>query len=850
MAKFYLIVLVLFVAHVSCYAQIDTEFWFAPPEMTSGHGDAPLYLRISTQDQPATVKVTQPARGSLEIVSVTLDANSTQTINLTNLASNIETIYWNTVMDTGLKVSASAPITAYYEQGSTFNAEIFVLKGKNALGNHFIIPWQTIYDNSLVYSPTPYASFDVVATDNNTVVTVYPTLPIEGHEGDSVIRVKLNRGETYSFKKPSSLAVSNLVGTVVKSTKPIAITVKDDSVVKNGCHDALGDQLVPVKVAGKEYIVPKGFLNDPEYLFIMATEDNTDVFVSGINVPVRNLNTGQFYTMAITLPSVYINASKPVFVLHVTGFGCEVGMAVLPPITCTGSKKISFTRSTDEFFGMNILTRKEAITSFKLMRAGLTTNIPLSAFTPVIGTNDKWYTAQLSYSSTEVPVNQATTIANDLYSFQVGIINGNATTTCRYGYFSSYSTLFIGDDLALCEGNSATIDAGFGKETYLWSTGATTQSIDVTDPGDYWVRITREDCTLYDTLHVDVRTGHVDLGPDVEICPELGSNIDGGQNFSWLWSDGSTNQYLRTKVIGKHWVNIVDDYGCEASDTIMVNEYDGIVDALVDIKLEYVSVDTADQENINVAWTVIHPEKIPDNTVSVYKRISGDAQWDFASAIDDGIRFYANPGNATFDNSYEFYVVLADHCLKEQRYSLIHNSILLSGLPDSVNDIINLKWNAYLEWPEGVENYEVWRKLDQDTVYRFVSLVSGTESNFASRIGADGFIHKYLIRAMEKGGVNDSWSNAVVMEFTHPITVPNVFTPNGDGFNQYFFIPKIELYEDAELSVVDRWGKSVYRSNGYKNDWDGGDLSSGVYYYVLDLKKRNTVIKGIVNIVK
>jgi len=124
------------------------------------------------------------------------------------------------------------------------------------------------------------------------------------------------------------------------------------------------------------------------------------------------------------------------------------------------------------------------------------------------------------------------------------------------------------------------------------------------------------------------------------------------------------------------------------------------------------------------------------------------------------------------------------------------------------------------------------------------------ETNFASQIGADGFVHNYLIRAIEKEGDNESWSNAAAMEFTHPITVPNVFTPNGDGFNQYFFIPKIELYEDAELSVINRWGESVYQSNGYTNDWDGGDLSTGVYYYVLDLKKRNTVIKGIVSIVR
>jgi gliding motility-associated-like protein len=161
-----------------------------------------------------------------------------------------------------------------------------------------------------------------------------------------------------------------------------------------------------------------------------------------------------------------------------------------------------------------------------------------------------------------------------------------------------------------------------------------------------------------------------------------------------------------------------------------------------------------------------------------------------------------------------------------------------------------LQWNEYKEWKPGVEKYEVWRKLDGDSNYRFVAAVSPTDVKFKSQIAADGFIHQYIIRALEKEGNSQSWSNAVVLEFTHPITVPNVFTPNGDQYNQYFYIPKIELYTESELSVVDRWGKAVFKSNGYKNDWDGGDLSSGVYYYVLDLKKRNTIIKGIVNIIK
>ncbi len=138
--------------------------------------------------------------------TITLDANSSHTFNLTYIAGQLETIFPDSVMKTGLKIVSTAPITVYYEQGSSFNAEIFALKGRNALGNRFVIPWQTVFNNSLEYLPTPYASFDVVATQNNTVVTVFPSGPIFGHETDSVIRVKLNAGETYSFKKPGGSA--------------------------------------------------------------------------------------------------------------------------------------------------------------------------------------------------------------------------------------------------------------------------------------------------------------------------------------------------------------------------------------------------------------------------------------------------------------------------------------------------------------------------------------------------------------------------------------------------------------------------------------------------------------------
>lgn len=78
--------------------------------------------------------------------------------------------------------------------------------------------------------------------------------------------------------------------------------------------------------------------------------------------------------------------------------------------------------------------------------------------------------------------------------------------------------------------------------------------------------------------------------------------------------------------------------------------------------------------------------------------------------------------------------------------------------------------------------------------------------------------------------------------------IPNVITPNGDEFNQNFEIDS-RTVGSVSLFIFNRWGKEVYRSLHYKNNWNGGDLSEGVYYYVLE--GRCTVRrKGSLTIVK
>lgn len=76
--------------------------------------------------------------------------------------------------------------------------------------------------------------------------------------------------------------------------------------------------------------------------------------------------------------------------------------------------------------------------------------------------------------------------------------------------------------------------------------------------------------------------------------------------------------------------------------------------------------------------------------------------------------------------------------------------------------------------------------------------------------------------------------------------IPNVFTPNGDGRNDTFVILGLDGFDNAELTVFNRWGNEVYRNRNYKNNWDGNNLNEGTYYYLIVLKKagKESVHKG------
>jgi gliding motility-associated-like protein len=91
--------------------------------------------------------------------------------------------------------------------------------------------------------------------------------------------------------------------------------------------------------------------------------------------------------------------------------------------------------------------------------------------------------------------------------------------------------------------------------------------------------------------------------------------------------------------------------------------------------------------------------------------------------------------------------------------------------------------------------------------------------------------------------------------------IPEAFTPNADNVNDYFEIIGIELFEQNSITIVNRWGRTVYKARGYGIStsplfWDGksnqggddSDLPSGSYFYVLDLGNGEKPIAGSVYI--
>ncbi len=457
-------------------AQRDTEFWFSAPEIENQH-DRPILLRITSFDDPATINVSIPANPGFTALSVPIAANASTTIDLTAWIGIIENTTANTVLDRGLLITASAEIMVYYEVVSAnvfcggCSPELFSLKGKNALGNEFIIPSQTRWHIDTIRYPTARNSFDIVATEDNTVVTITPSRPLIGRPANIPFSVTLNRGQTFSNQGLYRNNINMLSGSKVSADKPIAITSRQDLLFADGpCADLTGDQLIPVDIFGVDFVVIRGDLFNRDRVVIVAAYDNTEIFIDANPVPVTTINSGQYYEFdLITQPSVYIQSSNKISVLHYTGLNCEISSAVIPKLSCTGSTEISVVKSINESAIVFVVTQNGNQGNFTVNGNGAV--LTAADFSPVAGTAGNYVFCKKEISAS-MPLGSATRIINSSGLFQLGFLNGASPTLqtgCRYGYFSDFKSINVQASHAeVCLGDSVQLNA-FGGVIYQWT---------------------------------------------------------------------------------------------------------------------------------------------------------------------------------------------------------------------------------------------------------------------------------------------------------------------------------------------------------------------------------------------
>lgn len=106
----------------------------------------------------------------------------------------------------------------------------------------------------------------------------------------------------------------------------------------------------------------------------------------------------------------------------------------------------------------------------------------------------------------------------------------------------------------------------------------------------------------------------------------------------------------------------------------------------------------------------------------------------------------------------------------------------------------------------------------------------------------------YYVKAFDSGGRQQT--DTIHVKSCFQSTIPNVITPNGDTYNDTFVIERLNMDADNALFIFDRWGKNVYSTSAYRNDWNGCELASGTYFYELHNASDLKTYKGWVQILR
>src|SRR5690606_12152215 len=310
MKKHLLLVLLVFLCYGNLWAQRDTQHCIAPMvDRSATTGQQILYFSTdSVSPFPVTIRNNNVVIGTVTISKGnpgTFTVQRDMIIAAGTYAAILPQIF--TVSTKGLYIEGPLPFFVSLRFSITSHAEIITSKGRASIGNQFYA----------VPSPLTQTGSDrnftagILATENNTAVTVSGYSPAvvfgNGTTGAAMpsITFTLNKGESYLIDGYGSNAgnATGFIGAKIDSDKPISVTngnmVGQFALATSFAGaDIIMDQSVPVDRLGDEFILVKGNGNigqGMEGALVVATEDNTQIFVNGSATAIATINEGEFF---------------------------------------------------------------------------------------------------------------------------------------------------------------------------------------------------------------------------------------------------------------------------------------------------------------------------------------------------------------------------------------------------------------------------------------------------------------------------------------------------------------------------------------------------------------------------
>jgi gliding motility-associated-like protein len=195
--------------------------------------------------------------------------------------------------------------------------------------------------------------------------------------------------------------------------------------------------------------------------------------------------------------------------------------------------------------------------------------------------------------------------------------------------------------------------------------------------------------------------------------------------------------------------------------------------------------------------------------------------------------------------SYQYRILARDNCGDSIAVSNIAKTIFVTGVGNSQSFVNTLSWNPYLEWDGGVQEYRIYRSIENVETLNFIGTASASNLYFEDDVNSlllTSGEFCYIVEAVENPnflGISEtSRSNELCILQDPKIWVPNSIIIN--GFNNEFK-PVISFadFDNYQLIVYNRWGDEIFKSNNIEEGWDGSvggkQVQEGIYLYYISI---------------